>query len=75
MVNETSAILHQYYEGHQLVPGFYHKWHQAIHIETPYDHELTYQIIEDVQSLLFENEDELFIVANSYPGFGDKTIS
>lgn len=64
-----------YYEGHKLVPDFYHNWYQVLHIESPFDstNALTYQIIKEVQSLLFESEDELFIVANSYPSFKNKT--
>lgn len=64
-----------YYEGQKLVPDFYHNWPYSLHIEAPYDstNERTYQIIAEVQSLLFEKEDELFIVTNSYPSIEEKT--
>ena len=72
---KLQQFLDTYYEGYKLTPDFYHKWHQAIHIESPYDstNEITYKMIRKVQSLLFDNEDELFIVANSYPSLKNKT--
>ena len=75
MLMKLQQFLETYYEGYQLVPGFYHKWHQAIHINSPYDstNEGTYRLIADVQSFLFDNQDELLIVANSYPRFKNKT--
>lgn len=58
-----------YYDGHKLVPNFYHNWPYSLHIESPYDptNEVTYQLLQEVQSFLFKSEDELFIVVNSYP--------
>ncbi|WP_409367642.1 hypothetical protein [Lysinibacillus sp. 38-6] len=64
-----------YYEGQNLVPDFYHNWAYSLHIESPCNHtiEVTYQFLQKVQSFLFESEDEVFIVVNSYPIVKNKT--
>lgn len=68
-------FMHTYYRGEKLVPGFYHSWPYTLHIQSPNDYtsEMTYPLLQEVQSFLFERQDELFIVANSYPISNFKT--